>query len=259
MAVVALYNLKGGVGKSTTAVTLAHLSARGGARALLWDLDTQGAAGYLLGAPSGRRRATKTLLRGETSLADLVVPTPVPNLDLVPADRSSRNSDAELAGSRKPERRLGRLLRPLAESYDTVFLDCPPTMSMLAEAVVGATDLVLVPLVPSPLSVRGLDRVARFVEQRADGVAVRGFFTMVDGRRRLHQEITARLPGTWPGVLSTRIPMASAVERMGTERAPLATFAPASPAAMAYEVLWWEVQVELRQAAHRNGSSTNGS
>nr|MBA2624765.1 AAA family ATPase [Acidimicrobiia bacterium] len=183
MAVVALYNLKGGVGKTTGAVNLAHLAARLGRRTLVWDLDGQGAATFLLGGEPAGHRALDAIVDGSRPLDDLVVPTAFEGLSLVPASPSYLGLDIALDATRKPARRLARLLEPLADQYDDVFLDCPPSMSTLSASIVRAADVVLVPLLPSPLAVRAFDQLSRFVAGTKHRPQVWAYFSMVDGRR----------------------------------------------------------------------------
>ena len=189
------------------------------------------------------------MLRGKRDLRRLISPTTAAGVSLIPADPSYRHFDVELDGRKKPSRRLARLLEPVLDDYDDVFLDCPPTSSVLGKAVAGAADVVLAPLIPSPLSVRAFDTLSRLVQEGPSRPQVRGFFSMVDGRRRLHRELVDRLPGRWPGILSARIPSSADVERMASLRAPLAAFAPGSRAAIAFEALSSEVRAGIGEPA----------
>jgi chromosome partitioning protein len=244
--VVALYNLKGGVGKTTAAVNLVDLAARRGWRALLWDLDAQGSATWMLGVVPTQHGAVQDLMSGERDLRRHIAPTNTPGVSLVPADPSYRRFDLALDARKKPSRRLARLLEPVLDDYDVVILDCPPSGSVLGRAIAGAADVVLAPLIPSPLSVRAFDSLCHLVDDERRRPQVRAFFSMVDARRRLHRELTEHLPGRWPGILSARIPVSAEVERMSTYQAPLAAFAPGSRAAVAFEALYSEVQAGLR-------------
>ena len=248
MAVVALYNLKGGVGKTTAAVNLVDLAARRGRKALLWDLDGQGSASWLLGVMPTQQGAVEDLMTGGRDLRRHIAASNTPGVSLIPADPSYRRFDLALDAKKKPSRRLARLLEPILDDYDDIVLDCPPSGSVLGRAIAGAADVVLAPLIPSPLSVRAFDSLCHLVGGGPRRPQVRAFFSMVDARRRLHRELTERLPGRWPGILSARIPISADVERMSTFQAPLAVFAPACRAAVAFEALYAEVQAELRAA-----------
>ena len=248
MKVLATYNIKGGVGKTSTAVNLATLAREDGARVLLWDLDPQGAATFLFRIRPKVQGGGKAIVRERRTLADVARATDVPNLDLVPADFRYRHLDLVLDGIGKPTRRLARVIAPLADEYDWVFLDCAPSISLVSEGVFEAAHALLVPMVPSTLSRRTLDQLEAFIsEDQEDALAPRcdlfAFFSMVDRRRRLHHEVIETLVAERPlNTATTHIPSASVVERMGSERAPLARFAPHSPAAQAYIELWAEVQ-----------------
>jgi chromosome partitioning protein len=239
----ATYNIKGGVGKTAAAVNLAAVAARDGYRVLLWDLDPQAAATFLFRVRPRVKGGGKALVAGRRPAEDAIKATDLPNLDLLPADFTYRNLDLILDSARKPTRRLGALLAPLAAEFDVVFLDCPPGISLLSEAVLHATSLLLVPLIPTTLSVRTLDQLTTFIAgmdgRRPDLLA---FFSMIDRRKRLHTEIAAQLPAQRSDVAATIIPALSAIERMSVLRVPVTVSAPRSQAARCYRQLWQEVR-----------------
>jgi chromosome partitioning protein len=244
--IYATYNIKGGVGKTTAAVNLAHLSAADGDRTLLWDLDPQGAASFLFRIKPRVKGGGQALIRGTKALDDAIKGTDFDCLDLLPADFTYRNMDLLLGkkGTRAdPTHRIAQLLRPLAREYDTVFLDCPPSISLVSENVLHATDILVVPLIPTTLSVRTLDQLTDFVAGfNGRHPEVLAFFSMVDRRKRLHREITTDLWAKRPEVAQTAIPALSLIERMSTERAPVTAFAPRSQAALAFRSLWSELR-----------------
>jgi chromosome partitioning protein len=242
--VLATYNGKGGVGKTSAAVNLAYLAAREGARCLIWDLDPQGATTYLLRVKPRIKGGGSKLVRGKSDPTRLIKGTDHDGLDLLPADFSYRHMDLALDATKRPTRRLARLLAPLAGEYDYVVLDCPPSVSLVSESVIEAADALLVPIIPAPLSSRTFEQLAEFVSEQRNDPLVLGFFSMVDGRKRLHREVMQDL-AAHPGVLTAAIPAASDVERMGLLRAPVTEFAPRGRAALAYQALWREVRERL--------------
>lgn len=244
MKVLASYNIKGGVGKTASAVNLAYLAARGGARTLVWDLDPQGAASFYFRIKARVKGGSHKLVKGKQGLDTLIKGTDYDNLELLPADFSYRHMDLELEDARKPGRRLHKLLKPLADEYDYVFLDCPPSISLVSESVFEASDVLLVPTIPTVLSLRTYDQLQHFLGQQSPATKM-PFFTMVDRRKQLHRMIVDQPPATMSGLLRTRIPYASEVERMGLERAALGAFARHSRAALAYAALWEEIQSRL--------------
>ena len=163
MKVYATYNIKGGVGKTTTAVNLAYLAAASGRRALLWDLDPQGAATYLFRVKPRVKGGGRGLVSGKRLVDDAVKATDFDNLDLLPADFSYRNMDLELDDAKKRTRRLDQLLSGVADDYDVAFLDCPPSVSLVSENVLRAADVLLVPLIPATLSLRTCAQLTVFV------------------------------------------------------------------------------------------------
>lgn len=246
MKIIAVYNVKGGVGKTATAVNLAYLSAAEGRRTLIWDLDPQAAATFLFRIRPKVKGGSDQLVKGRRRIADAVKGTDFENLDLLPADFTYRNMDIDLVNRPRPTRTMRRLLAPLARHYDVVILDTPPSLSLVSENVLHAADLVAVPIIPTVLSVRTFDQLTGFVKEfKGRKPRLLGFFSMVDRRRALHRQIVDSLPEERRRVSPTVIPAASAVEQMAVRRAPVVEFAPRSPAASAYRRLWEEISAEV--------------
>ena len=241
MKVLATYNIKGGVGKTATAVNLAHLAADSGARTLVWDLDPQGAATFCFRIKPKVKGGAKKLLRGKGRIEQRIRGTDFEGLDLLPADFSYRHMDLLLDAVKRGTRRLADRIEPLEERYDYLFLDCAPSISLASEAVFRAADVLLVPTVPTTLSVRMVRRLVKHLQDKKTKVAVLPFFCMVDRRKSLHRDVCETASEMPVGFLDTRIPYASVVEQMSVHRAPLATFARASDAARAYASLWTEI------------------
>lgn len=245
MRVLATYSIKGGVGKTTSAVNLAHEAASAGTRVVLWDLDPQGAATYFLRTRPGMKGGSERLAGKRGDLARLVRATGTLGLDVVPADFTLRHLDLHLDDRKRPTAQLARLLRPLGDLYDLALLDCAPSISLTSESVFAAADALLVPVVPSTLSSRTLRQLADFLVTEPSPPTLLPYFSMADSRRRLHRDVMDELAAAWPQFLTARVPQAAVVERMGPERAPLATFAPSSPATAAFRDLWAEIATRL--------------
>jgi chromosome partitioning protein len=246
MKIIAVTNIKGGVGKTTTAVNLSYLCAAGSGPTLLWDLDPQGAATYTLRGDPLERATPKKLLSGKRHLPELILSTGYPNLDLLPADFSYRNFDVHLAERKRPTERLLKMSRSLREVYSVLFLDCAPGISLLSENVLHAADAIIVPLLPTPLSVRMLVQLQDFIASKGwTDLMLLPFFSMVDRRKSLHHEIIAKTREQFPTLLATEVPYSSEIERMTLRRAPIPAFAPRSAAAQVYSALWAELMLSV--------------
>ena len=247
MKVVALYSIKGGVGKTSSAVNLAFISACKGFRTLIWDLDPQGASSYYFRIKPKVKGGSKDLIAGKRELEGLIKGTDFEKLDLLPADFSFRNLDLILDSKKKPTQQIKKLLKPLAENYDFIFLDCPPNISLLSEAVFEAADILLSPIIPTTLSLRTLEQLMLFIEDnKLHDLKLIPFFSMADRRKKMHKDIMVDLIKIYPEILTVAIPYASDIERMGLERKPLGGFINKSSSMDAYIKLWVELMEQFK-------------
>ncbi len=242
MKIIATYNIKGGVGKTSTAVNLAYLAAQNNYKTLVWDLDPQGASSYYFRIKPKVKGGSKELIAGERELDGLIKATDFENLDLLPADFSFRNLDLVLDTRKKPTQRLKKLLKPLTQEYDFIFLDCPPNISLLSEAIFEASEILLSPIIPTTLSLRTLEQLKKYIkDNKLKHLQLIPFFSMADRRKKMHREIMETLSEKHQDILTSTIPYASDIERMGWERMPLAAYAKKSRSTDAYQALWQEI------------------
>ena len=241
MKVIALYNIKGGVGKTAACVNLAYSCAKSGMKTLLWDLDSQGAASYYFNVKPEVKGGTKKLFKTK-EIGKLVKETDIENLDLLPADFSYRHMDLFLDSEKKPKKRMSEFLSRFEDDYDVLFLDCPPSFSLVSENIFNSADIMLVPLIPTTLSLRTYEQITEYVgEHKKLSLKLMPFFSMVDKRKKLHVDTILDDKKRLTGVLQTGIPYLSIIENMGVHRAPVGLFAPKSQAAILFDQLWTEV------------------
>lgn len=243
-ATIAIYSVKGGVGKTTLSVNLSWCSAQiSGRLTLLWDLDAAGGAGFLLGVEPHKSRSAQGVISQDREPAKLIRRTGVENLALLPADESIRKLDVLLAriGKRK---RLAKLAEKLSGDYDRILLDCPPVLNEVSSQAIRAADVVIVPLPPSPLSARAFDLVVKEIKGSGKGhPPILPVLSMLDVRRKLHVEAREANPD-WPV-----IPYSSVVEQCAVRCQPVGAFARSSPAAAHFAHLWKAIEKKLAERA----------
>jgi chromosome partitioning protein len=249
MKVIALYNMKGGVGKTTAAVNLSYLAAAAGQRTLLWDLDPQAASSFAFRIrPRVEGFGKKSLECGE-ALGAAVKETDYHNLDLLPADFGYRKLDRLLGDLSKPKHVVTALLEAIGRDYDVVFLDCPAGFSLLTEGILAKADAVVVPTIPTVLSLRTLAQLTKWADRSDSPSELAAFFSMVDRRKALHRCACEWAATGAPIFLAGQVPYASVVEQMAIRRMPLPVFAARDAATVAFEGIWSELQTRLQQRA----------
>jgi len=241
MFIATLYNLKGGVGKTASCVNFAYLSAMEGYKTLIWDLDPQGAASYYYNATANAKGNYKKIINSTSPLANAIQSTAFENLDIIPADISARKLDVLLHEHDASKKKLYQLLRQLTD-YDFIFIDAPPGFSTLADNIFYASDALLMPVIPTTLSLRTYEIVKQyFIDKKIGLDKLACFFSMVDIRKNMHKEVIRQL-------LKDRfffehyIPYLSDIEKMGVKQAPVVSFAKSSFASVCYQALWEEIK-----------------
>lgn len=241
MIITALYNLKGGVGKTASCVNFAYLAAKDGYKTLLWDIDPQGSTSFYFKAKTKTHPGIKKLISKDAKLESVIMATDFINLDIIPADNSARSHDITVEEMKGNKNRLKTILKQFDGEYDFIFIDCPPGFSALSENIFNAADIVLMPIIPTTLSVRTYNMVKDyFKDKELDANKMMCFFTMADLRKNMHKEIMEQLYKD-KKFFENYIPYLSDVEKMGIHRQPVEEFARSSYAAQCYRELWTEI------------------
>jgi chromosome partitioning protein len=242
MIVIALYALKGGVGKTASCVNFAYLAAKDGYKTLLWDIDPQGSTTFYYKVKPKDATAIKKLVSKDADLGNAIMGTNYENLDIIAADNSAKSFDTMVEEMKSSKNRLKSVLKQLDGEYDFVFIDCPPGFSALSENIFNASDIVLIPVIPTTLSVRTYNMVKDyFKEKDLDANKMMCFFTMTDLRKNMHNEIMEQLYRD-KKFFQNYIPYLSDVEKMGVYQEPVEEFARSSYAAKCYSELWTEIK-----------------
>ena len=242
MFIASLYNLKGGVGKTASCVNFAYMAAKDGYKTLLWDLDPQAAASYYYNAHAAVKSSVKKIIEHSLPINEAIIHTEYSGLDIIPADLSARKLDILLESQHGTKKYFKNLLKELSSSYDFVFIDCPPGFSNVADNIFTASDAVLMPVIPTTLSVRTYEQVKNyFGDKEIDLSKLMCFFTMVDIRKNMHKDTMQHLHKDMR-FFEHYIPQLSDIEKMGIRNAPLEVFAPSSYAATCYRALWGDIK-----------------
>ena len=243
MTTLAIFSNKGGVGKTAAAVNLSYLAARTGAKTLICDLDPQGSATYYFRVKPKLKSGPKGFVKGAKGVYKSVKGTDFDNLDILPADFSLRKLDVLYSRFGNSKKQLKLMLYPFACEYRLIILDCPVTIGILAENILTAADYILVPMIPTTLSVRTFNQLLAFAKKkRYDAAKIYPFFSMVDRHKKMHRELMLNVSKGFRSVLPSFVPYLAQIEKMGIHRAPVPVFAPKSVASKSYQNLWDKVE-----------------
>jgi chromosome partitioning protein len=243
MITVALYSMKGGVGKTAAAVNLAYLASAENYRTLVCDLDPQGACSYYFRIKASRNFNSSKFIKGGRNIDANIKGTDYPNLDMLPSKLSYRNLDLALDDMKKSKSRLRKVFREIEYEYDYLFLDCPPGISLVSENIFTAADYIFIPLIPTTLSVMTYEKLLDFFRKKEyDTAKLFVFFSMVESRKKLHAEMMEKVESNGQNIMRARIPYRSDIERMGVYREPVAAYIPHSTSAEEYRALWDEMR-----------------
>jgi cellulose biosynthesis protein BcsQ len=243
MEILSFYNIKGGVGKTATAVNIAFLASLEKKRVLLWDLDPQGAATYYFSVMPSSSSWLKGVIKGKEDIREFIQKTENERLDIIPSNFSFRLIDIYFNDIKKSEKRFINLFTKLRKEYDYVILDCPPGISLLSENILFLSDLILVPTIPTPLSLRTHEQIILFCEENKISTKKLVFFlSMVEIKKNLHLEHMEYIKKIPDQFCKTYIPYRSAIEKMGIYRNPIVKVYPNNSVSASYKKLWKEIK-----------------
>lgn len=246
--IISVVNQKGGVGKTTTAVNLAAAIGKAGKRVLLIDADPQGNTTSAYGINKQKlQKSSYDLLIGRAKAADAVVKTAFDGVDIIPCNMNLAGAEVELISLDERQFQLKNSLCLIKGDYDFIFIDCPPSLSLITVNALAASDSVLVPIQCEFFALEGLSQLMNSVRQvkrlynphlELEGVLL----TMFDGRLNLTQQVVSEVKRFFPrDLLSTTIPRAVRLSEAPSFGKPIQYYDPRNKGAKAYDELAHEI------------------
>jgi chromosome partitioning protein len=246
--VIACANQKGGVGKTTTVLSLAAFLALDGHRVMVVDLDPQGNATSGLGLDrASLASSTYDVLLGDTPMDQATRPTTIDRLEIVPSDRNLAGAEVELVPKPGRERRLKQALDRVGEAYDIILVDCPPSLGLLTINGLTAADSVLIPLQCEYYALEGLGQLMSTIELIREHLnprlTLKGVvLTMHDGRTSLSADVTAEVRAHLGSqVFDAVVPRSVRLAEAPSYGTPIAIHSPGSRGALAYQAVALEL------------------
>ena len=245
--IIAIANQKGGVGKTTTAVNLSAAIAQAGKKVLMADLDPQGNTTSGLGRTVNERSSIYDALMGRAQLKNCIQQTDIRKLQLIGSDIRLAGAEVELVSVKEREFYLKKLLGAVRDDYDFIFVDCPPSLSLLTLNALAAADSVLVPIQCEYYALEGvtalmntINRVKHTFNPRLEIEGI--LLTMLDGRTNLGLQVVDQVKKHFKkAVFATMIPRNVRLGEAPSHGEPICLYDPKSSGALAYESLAKEV------------------
>lgn len=240
--VVSFVNQKGGVGKTTTAVSVAAALGRRAQKVLLIDLDPQANATSAAGVSPNGHPGTYDALLEEVSAGDCIMPLSEESFDILPASAALAGAEVELVPVMARERRLEQAIGGLREQYDWLFTDCPPSLGLLTINALTASDSVIIPVQCEYMALEGLSRLMDTLDlvrrNLNPGLGIFGVvLTMFDPRTRLAQQVVDEVRSHFPQTFTTVIPRAVRLSEAPSHGQSIFRYDPGGRAAAAYDAL----------------------
>ena len=262
--IIACANQKGGVGKTTTVVNLATYLAMAGEAVLVVDLDPQGNATSGFGLDRGEIvQSVYEALIEDASIGEMIVPTAIAGLSIVPSSIALAGAEVELAPLPQRERRLYRILAEIRDEYDYVVLDCPPSLGLLTVNALTAADAVIIPIQCEYYALEGLSQLIATINLVRNhlnpDLAIKGVvLTMYDPRTNLSAEVDAEVrKHLGSAVFDTIIPRSVRLSEAPSYGLPIALYRPDSKGAEAYAALAAEMRERDGRPAPVSRSASN--